>query len=170
MLIEFEGKKPRIGRDVFIAPTAVLIGDVEVGDGASIWFGVVVRGDFGPITIGPGCNIQDNAVVHVYTESPTVLQANVTIGHNCTLEGCTIGENTVVGMNSVILAFARIGAQVMLAAGSVVAERAHIPDRVLAAGAPAEVKKELSGSALQWIGRAAGDYQQMQARYRAQGM
>lgn len=170
MIVEFEGITPRIGRDVFLAPTAVLIGDVEIGGGASIWFGAVLRGDFGKIVIGPGCSIQDNAVVHVFGKVSTILEENVTIGHGCSLEGCHIGAGTVVGTNAVILPRTQIGEQVMVAAGSVVSEGAEIPPRVLVAGAPATVKKELSGSALAWIERAAGDYQRMQARYRAQGI
>ena len=170
MLIEFEGKKPRIGKDVFIAPTAVLIGDVTVGDGTSIWFGAVLRGDFGPITVGPGCSIQDNAVLHVFDTSPTVLAENVTVGHGSVLEGCAIGAGAVIGMNVVILPHAQVGAGAMIAAGSVVREGDYIPDCVLVAGSPAKVKKELSRSALTWVERAAGDYQRLQARYRAQAV
>ncbi|MDX1664064.1 MAG: gamma carbonic anhydrase family protein [Candidatus Promineifilaceae bacterium] len=170
MLIEFEGKRPRIGQNVFIAPTAMLIGDVEVGDNSSIWFGAVLRGDFGPIRVGPGCSVQDNVVLHVFADAPTVLEENVTVGHNSTLEGCYVGAGSVVGMNAVILPHAHLGRQVMVAAGSVVGEGAQFPERVLIAGAPATVKKELGGSALAWIGRAAGDYQELQARYRALGI
>ncbi|MCP4359123.1 MAG: gamma carbonic anhydrase family protein [Chloroflexi bacterium] len=170
MLIEFEGKKPKIGKDVFIAPTAVLIGDVEVGDNSSIWFSAVIRGDFGPIRIGAGCSIQDNVTLHVFAESPTIIHDNVTVGHNSVLEGCEVGQGTVIGMNATILPFAKIGRQVMVAAGSVIPERLEIPDQVLAAGVPAKIKKELSGTALDWIGRAPQDYQQMQTRYRAQNI
>jgi carbonic anhydrase/acetyltransferase-like protein (isoleucine patch superfamily) len=167
MLIEFEGKKPKIGRDVFVAPTAVIIGDVEIGDNSSIWFGAVIRGDFGPIRIGAGCSIQDNVTLHVFDNSPTLIHDNVTVGHNSVLEGCEIGEGTVIGMNSTILPFVKVGEQVMIAAGSVLPERMIVPDRVLVAGVPAQVKKELGGTALEWIGRASQDYQKMQARYRA---
>jgi carbonic anhydrase/acetyltransferase-like protein (isoleucine patch superfamily) len=167
MLLEFEGHWPRLGRDVYVATTAVLIGDVEVGDGCSIWFNAVIRADFGPIRIGRGCNIQDNATIHVFSHSPTIIHDNVTIGHNAVLEGCEVGSGTVVGMGAIILPYARIGSEVMVAAGSVVGEGSQFPARVLVAGAPAEVKKELSGAALDWIGRAAADYQAMQARYRA---
>jgi carbonic anhydrase/acetyltransferase-like protein (isoleucine patch superfamily) len=170
MLIEFDGNSPKIGKDVFIAPTAVLIGDVTVGDNTSIWFSAVIRGDFGPITIGTGCSIQDNVTIHVFDDSPTIIHDNVTVGHGSVLEGCTIGERTVVGMNATVLPFAVVGEQVMIAAGSVIPERMIIPDRVLVAGVPAEVKKELSGTALSWIGRASADYQRLQARYRAQGV
>ncbi len=170
MLIEFEGKSPTIGQNVFIAPTAVLIGDVTVGDNTSIWFNTVVRGDFGRIVVGAGCSIQDNATIHVFHEHTTIIGDDVTIGHNCVLEGCEIGRGTVIGTNSTILPLVKIGEQVMVAAGSVVAERSTIPDRVLVAGVPAQVKKELSGPSLAWIARAPDDYQGMQARYRAQGI
>jgi carbonic anhydrase/acetyltransferase-like protein (isoleucine patch superfamily) len=170
MLIKFDGKKPLLGKDVFIAPTAVLIGDVTVGDNTSIWFSAVIRGDFGPITIGAGCSIQDNVTIHVFDQSPTIIHDQVTVGHGSVLEGCTIGQGTVVGMNATVLPFAVVGEQVMIAAGSVVAERMIIPDRVLVAGVPAQVKKELSGAALSWIGRASADYQQLKTRYLAQGI
>ncbi len=170
MLIEFEGKRPVIGENVFIAPTAVLIGDVVVGDNSSIWFGAVIRGDFGPIRIGAGCSIQDNVTIHVYADSPTILAGEVTVGHNAVLEGCSIGRRTVVGMNATVLQYVEVGEAVMVAAGSVLTEGMKVPDRTLVAGVPASVKKELSGSALGWIERASGDYQALQARYRAQGI
>ena len=94
-LIEYDGKKPQIGKDVFLAPTAVLIGDVRVGDNSSIWFGTVLRGDFGPITVGTCCSIQDNAVIHSMGERPTEIGNTVTIGHNATVEGCKIGDNSL---------------------------------------------------------------------------
>jgi carbonic anhydrase/acetyltransferase-like protein (isoleucine patch superfamily) len=170
MLIEFEGKKPRIGKNVFIAPTAVIIGDVEVGDNSSIWFNTVVRGDFGPIHIGTGCSIQDNVTVHVFETSPTIIHDNVTVGHNSVLEGCEIGQGTVVGMNTTVLPFVKVGEMTMIAAGSVLAERMIVPDRVLVAGVPAAVKKSLSDTTLNWVGRATDDYQNLQSRYRAQGI
>lgn len=168
MIIKFDDKKPQIGKDVFVAPTAVLIGDVVVGDNSSIWFNAVIRGDFGPITIGAGCSIQDNVTIHVFDDSPTIIHDNVTVGHGSVLEGCTIGKGAVVGMNATVLPFAVVGEQVMIAAGTVIPERMVIPDRVLVAGVPAQIKKELSGTALDWIGRASADYQRLQARYRAQ--
>lgn len=170
MLIEFEGKYPQLGKNVFVAPTAVLIGDVHIGDGASIWFGSVLRGDFGTITVGAGTSIQDNSTIHVHHESPTIIGENVTVGHGAVVEGCTIGRDTVVGMHATILPFAVIGERVMIAAGSVVAERAKIPSQVLVTGVPAVVKRKLDGTALDWVGRAASDYHQMQARYRTQGI
>src|SRR5262245_63116393 len=100
MIIEYEGKRPRIGQDVFIAPTAVVIGDVEIGDGASVWYGVVLRGDEGRIVIGRGSNVQDNAVIHTTTEIPTILKEDVTIGHGALLEGCTVEDRKSTRLNS----------------------------------------------------------------------
>jgi len=170
MLIEFEGKTPQIGDNVFIAPTAALIGDVRVGAGSSIWFGAVLRGDQGQILIGPGCSIQDNATIHVPTDSTTIIGENVTIGHGAVVEGCRIGSCTVVGMNAVVLAGANIGEEVMIAAGSVVTEGMQVPPHPLVAGSPAKVKKELSGSALDWIRRAASTYHGLRSRYLAEGI
>lgn len=170
MLITYDGKTPQIADNVFVAPTAVIIGDVRIGEGCSIWFGTVIRGDHGTITIGPGTSIQDNAVIHVYKASPTNIDQNVTIGHGAVLEGCHIGASTVVGMNSVVLPFAEVGESVMIAAGSVVGEGAEIPARTLVAGSPARVRKELSGSALAWIGSAASDYHKLRDSYLSQSI
>ncbi len=168
MLIEFEGKRPQIGENVYIAPTAILIGDVIVEDNASIWFGAVLRGDFGRIHIGRGSNVQDNVTMHVYEHGDTRLDENVTVGHGAVLEGCRVGAGSVIGMNAVVLPGSKLGCQVMVAAGAVVSEGAEIPDQVLIAGIPAKVKKPLDGSALEWVGIAAEEYIELQTRYRKQ--
>src|SRR5262249_16635406 len=155
-------------KDVFIAPTAVIIGDVEIGDGASVWYGVVLRGDEGRIVIGPGSNVQDNAGIHTTTEIPTILRENVTIGHGALLEGCTIENGAVVrvvGMGAIVLHAAVIGEQAMVAAGGVVTPGSIIPPRTLAAGSPAVVKKELSGGALASVERSAEIYHELSAHY-----
>ena len=170
MIIEFDGKKPRIGKNVFIAPTAVLIGDVEIGGGTSIWFGAVLRGDFGPITIGQNCSIQDNCVIHSGEDHPTKIGNNVTIGHNVTAEGCVVGDNVLIGSGSVVLPYTTIREKTLIAANSTVLERSDFPAGVLVAGSPAKVKRELIGRALDWTQFAIDDYTKMQARYRAQGI
>lgn len=170
MLIEFEGKTPRLGKDVFIAPTAVLIGDVEVGDGTSIWFGAVLRGDYGPIRIGRNCSIQDNSVLHSGEDYVTLIGDNVTVGHNVTAEGCTVGNNSLLGAGSVILPYTTFGESTLVAANSTVLEKSEFPNAVLIAGSPAKVKRELTGRALDWTQFAIDDYIKMQARYRAQGI
>jgi carbonic anhydrase/acetyltransferase-like protein (isoleucine patch superfamily) len=165
-IVELDGVAPTIGQDVFLAPTAVLVGDVRVGDRANIWFGTVLRGDVSHIEIGVGCSIQDTAVIHCAAELPTVIGSNVVVGHGAMLEGCRIEDGAVIGMGAIVLQHATVGAGAMLAAGTVVAERQQIAPGALAAGVPARtIKKELSGSALAWIGHAAAYYQELRERY-----
>jgi len=170
LLIEYKGKRPEVADDVFLAPSAMLIGDVRVAAGASIWFGAVLRGDFGAIVVGPGSNVQDNVVIHVGEAWPTVLGANVTVGHGAVLEGCTVGDGAVIGMNATVLPHATIGSEAIVAAGSVVGEGMQVPARTLAAGVPAKIKKELSGSSLEWVRIAPNDYHKKAREYRALGI
>jgi carbonic anhydrase/acetyltransferase-like protein (isoleucine patch superfamily) len=168
MIVEYDGKRPRIGQNVFIAPTAVVIGEVEIGAGASIWYGVVLRGDEGRIVVGRGSNVQDNAVIHTTPHQPTIIKENVTIGHGALLEGCTIEDGAVVGMGAIVLHQAVVGQQAMVGAGGVVTPGTVIPPRTLAAGSPAVVKKELSGAALVSVERSAKVYHELARHYLAQ--
>lgn len=165
MNIEWQGKRPVVADDAFVAPNAVLIGDVTVETGASIWFGAVLRGDFGPIVVRRGANVQDNVVVHVDADHPTVVGENATIGHGAVLEACIVERGAVVGMNAVVMNGAVVGEEAMVAAGAVVSEGMQVPPRHLAAGVPAVVKKELSGRSLEWVHMAAPDYQKLAVRY-----
>jgi carbonic anhydrase/acetyltransferase-like protein (isoleucine patch superfamily) len=165
MIIELDGKTPRIADDAFIAPTAVLIGDVTVGAGASVWFGAVLRGDNDAIVIGAGSNVQDNCVIHCAHELPTIVGDNVTVGHMAMLEGCEIGDGSLIGMGAIVLQRAKVGVNALVAAGAVVAEGMTVPDGVLAAGVPAKVKKELDGSSQRWVETAAREYQAKRLRY-----
>lgn len=164
-LIPFGGKEPEVAPDAFVAPTAVLIGDVVVEEGASVWFGAVLRGDFDRIVVGAGSSVQDNCVLHTNEGLPTIVGRNVTVGHLSLLEGCEIGDGAIVGMGSIVLNRASVGSRAMLAAGSVVTEDAEIPPEVLAAGAPAKVKKDLDGSSAKWVEGAAREYQALRLRY-----
>jgi carbonic anhydrase/acetyltransferase-like protein (isoleucine patch superfamily) len=163
---ELGGKRPRVHPEAYVAPTAILIGDVEVRAHASIWFGVVLRGDQSPIVIGEGSNVQDNAVIHCSRELPTVLERNVTIGHLACIEGCVVEEGALVGTASVMLQRSRLGRGALLAAGSVLGEGQVVPAGHLAAGVPAQVKKELSGSSADWVARPAEHYQENARRFR----
>ena len=164
-VIEFDGKTPRIAEGAYIAPTAVLIGDVTVEAGASIWFGAVLRGDNSAIVIGAGSNVQDNCVIHCADELPTIVGENVTVGHMAMLEGCVIGDGSLIGMGAIVLQRAKVGANALVAAGAVVGEGMEIPDGVLAAGIPAKVKKELAGSSQRWVETAAREYRSKRLRY-----
>ena len=166
--VSLDGKEPQVAPDAFVAPTAVLIGDVVVEEGASIWFGAVLRGDFDKIVVGAGSSVQDNCVLHTNEDLPTLIGQNVTVGHLSLLEGCVIEDEALIGMGSIVLNRARVGRRAMLAAGSVVNEDAEIPPEVLAAGAPAEVKKELDGSSSKWVESAAREYQALRLRYMEQ--
>jgi carbonic anhydrase/acetyltransferase-like protein (isoleucine patch superfamily) len=165
---EFElgGKRPRVHPDAYVAPTAVLIGDVELGPGASVWFGAVLRGDASSISIGTGSNVQDNAVIHCSEGLPTVVGKDVTIGHKACLEGCTVEDGALVGMGSIMLQRSRLGAGSMLAAGAVLSEGAQVPPGHLAAGVPAAVKKPLGGSSASWTEGSAQHYRENALRYR----
>lgn len=164
--VAFRGKRPRINPRAFIASTATLIGDVEVEEDASIWFGVVLRGDSSHIKVGPGTNVQDNAVIHCADGLPTVLGARVTIGHGAILEGCVVGDGALVGMGAVALKWSLIGRSAILAAGSVLVERAEIPAEHLAAGSPAQIKRPLSAADLTELHRIADRYLELARAYR----
>src|SRR5919199_5874994 len=163
---ELEGRRPRVHPGAYVAPTAVLIGDVELGEGASVWFGAILRGDESSISLGAGTNVQDNAVIHCSRGLPTVIGENVTIGHHACVEACTVEDGALVGTGAIMLQRSRLGAGAMLAAGAVLQEGAEVPSGHLAAGVPAEVKKPLSGSSANWVRRPAAHYRENKERYR----
>lgn len=169
-ILSYNGKTPRFGKGVFIAPTASVIGDVHLGDGVSIWFGAVLRGDEAAIRIGDHTSVQDNAVIHVYEGHDTVIEDHVTIGHGAILEACHVHSGALIGMNAVVLDRAVIGRNALVAAGAVVLEGQEIPADVLAAGAPARVKKPLEGSSKKWLEVGADAYVRLTKSYREQGV
>jgi carbonic anhydrase/acetyltransferase-like protein (isoleucine patch superfamily) len=164
-IVELDGRSPTIGEGVFLAPTAVLVGDVRVGDRANIWFGAVLRGDTSHIEIGAECSIQDNVVIHCADDLPTVIGTRVVVGHGALLEGCVVEDEALIGMGAIVLQRAHVASGAMVAAGAVVPERVSVGREVLAAGVPAVEKKRLSGSALRWTRAASAEYQQFSKRY-----
>ena len=170
MIIEYKGKTPEIHHSAFVAPTAVLIGDVVVGEEASIWFGTVVRGDNGPIRIGARANVQDNAVLHVSENNKTIIGEDVTIGHGAVLEDCTIEKGALIGTKVTVLNGATVGARAWIAAGSVVGAGAKIPPETVAAGAPAVVKKKLEGASVWWVDAAGPEYVHLSRSYLQHGI
>ena len=171
-IVTFKGKTPVIHPTAFVAPTAVLIGDVTVGAESSIWFGAVLRGDDPEhgIVVGPRSSVQDNCVVHVGRWGPTVIGTDVTVGHGAKFESCTIGDRTVVGMNAVILQKAVVGEECVLAANTVVLEGAEIPARSVVAGVPGVVKKKLEGASAEWIRGGGAHYVALSREYLAAGV
>ena len=168
MEFEFRGHRPQVHADAYIAPTAVLIGDVEVAAGASVWFGAVLRADEAAIKLGEGSNVQDNAVIHCARDLPTLIERDATIGHSAQLEGCVVEAGALVGMGATMLQRSRLGAGSMLAAGAVLGEGKEVPPGHLAAGVPASVKKELDGSSRQWVGNSARHYRERAIAYRSE--
>jgi carbonic anhydrase/acetyltransferase-like protein (isoleucine patch superfamily) len=135
-LYEFEGARPQVHPDAWIAPTAVVIGDVVIEQDVSIWYGAVIRADFGRIVIGAGTNIQDNSVVHV--NELVEIGRNVTVGHQCLVHDCTVGEQALIGNGALVLDRAQVGARALIAAGAVVTPGTIVPPETVAMGAPAK--------------------------------
>jgi carbonic anhydrase/acetyltransferase-like protein (isoleucine patch superfamily) len=145
-LIAHHGVTPSVHPTAFVAPGAVLIGDVDLGSEASVWFGCVVRADINRIRLGERSNLQDGCVIHVTHALPVEIGVEVTIGHRAVVHGCTIGDGALVGMGAVILDGARIGAEALVAAGALVREGQEVPPGMLAAGVPARVVRALTES------------------------
>lgn len=158
MIKGHKGIEPEIDNTVFIAESADIIGDVKIGRNSSIWYQVVLRGDEQPITIGENTNIQDTSVVHTGWNIPTIVGNNVTVGHKSLIHGCKIGDNTLIGMGSIILDGAEIGEYTIIGAGSLVPPGKKIPSGVLALGSPAKVVRELTQEEKDSIMKSAVDY------------
>jgi carbonic anhydrase/acetyltransferase-like protein (isoleucine patch superfamily) len=175
MAIEsYQGMTPKLGRDVYIHPSATVIGDVELGDGVSVWPGVVIRGDVNSIRIGAGSNIQDNSVLHVSHRSTAnpegaqlVIGCRVTVGHSVILHGCSIGDACLIGMGSLVMDGAVLQGRVLLGAGSLVPEGGLLESDWLHLGRPARAVRRLTAAELDYFGYAAGNYMKLAAGYAA---
>ena len=159
---------PRIADDAFLAPGAVVVGDVEIGPGASVWFNATVRGDVAPIRIGRGSNVQDNAVLHVDAGQPCLVGEDVTIGHGAIVHGCTVGDGVTIGMGAVVLSRSTVGHGAIVAAGAVVAEDAVVEPGMLVMGVPARPKRLLSAEEREGSVENARRYVRNGTRYRAE--
>ncbi|MEN1759230.1 gamma carbonic anhydrase family protein [Anoxynatronum sibiricum] len=158
MIKVHNGQHPTIDNTCFVAETASVMGNVVLKPNASIWYGVVARGDYNDIYIGEGSNIQDGSVLHIAYHHPTIIGDFVTVGHNAIVHGCTVGDRVLVGMGAVILNGAVIGNDTIIAAGSLVPEGKTIPAGVLAMGSPAKVIRDLTSDEIDRIKRSAEDY------------
>lgn len=169
MIRSYQGKAPVIPQSCYVDPSAQVIGDVELGEHASIWMNAVVRGDVNSIRIGARSNVQDCAVLHGMRNLYAVTVGEmVTIGHNATVHGCTLGDNVLVGIGAVILNDARIGEGSIIAAGAVIPEHTVIPPRSLVVGVPGKVKKSLGEEDQKMIARYAQNYLDYTAIYLAE--
>ena len=166
-LYSLEGHAPRIAEDCWIAPDANLIGQVVLEAGASVWFGCTLRGDNEPIVIGAGSNVQENTVMHTDMGYPLFVGAGCTIGHKAMLHGCTIGENSLIGMGATVLNGARIGRDCLIGANALITEGKEIPDGTLVMGSPGKVVRALDADAIAGLRASALHYQQNMRRFRA---
>ena len=167
-LFEFEGKRPTVHPDAFVAPTATLIGDVTVEKGASIWYGAVLRADICTIVIGEGANIQDNSVLHAAPGTSLVVGRNSTVGHGCVVHCAEIGEQALIGNGSTLLDGARVGSRTLVAAGSVVTPGTDLPGGMVVAGIPAKPTKPIEGTSSEfWVEQNPPYYQELAQRHAA---
>jgi carbonic anhydrase/acetyltransferase-like protein (isoleucine patch superfamily) len=151
---------------VFVAETATVIGDVEIGEDSSVWFGAVIRGDVNYIRIGARTNIQDLTVIHVTTDThPTVLEDEITVGHRVVLHGCHVESGCLIGIGAILLDGVRVGARSLVAAGSLVTPGTIIPPNSLVMGSPARVKRELTGDEIRLLDRSWRNYVDLKNRY-----
>lgn len=166
-LFEYEGTRPTIAEDAFIAATATIVGDVTVEAGASVWYGAVLRGDDGPIVIRERANVQDGSVIHTTPGVTTEIGRGATIAHQCMIHGAVVEDEALVGNGCVVLDGARIGAGSMVAAMSLVQPGVQIPPGVLAAGVPAVVKKPIAGTQAEfWVKMNPTYYPELAQRHR----
>ena len=167
MTRSFKDKHPIIHETAFIADDAIVIGDVEIGENASVWFGSILRGDVNYIRIGDRTNIQDATVIHVSSKThPTVLENDITVGHRVTLHGCYVETGCLIGIGSILLDGVRIGRQSLVAAGSLLTPGTVIPPRSMVMGSPAKVKRELTDEEVEGIAQNIASYVELSRVYR----
>ena len=167
-LIPYKNKHPIIAPNCFVAPTAVLIGDVTLHEGASVWFGCVLRGDVSPIVVGARSNMQDNTVIHGDDNSPTIIGEDVTVGHSAIIHAATVADRVLVGMGSVLLSRCKIGSDTIIGARALVTEEMEIASGSLAIGMPARVKRPLTGEERAHIMGSSTHYQEYAQHYMEQ--
>lgn len=144
LVVPYNGVWPKVAVTAFIAPTAVIVGDVEIGEFASVWFGAVLRGDTAPIRIGARSNVQDNCVIHTDDGAPATIGAGCSVGHNATIHGATVGDSALVGMGATLLNHSEVGEGCIVAAGALLPEGKSVPAGQLAMGSPAKVARPVS--------------------------
>lgn len=167
MIRNFQGIAPRIHESAFIAEDAVIIGNVEIGEQSSVWFGSILRGDVNYIRVGKRTNIQDGSIIHVSSRTdPTIIEDEVTIGHRVTLHGCYIGTGCLIGIGAIILDGVRVGRDSLVAAGSLVTTKTQISPRSLVMGSPARVKRELTDDEINQQSRFWQNYTDLLKNYK----
>lgn len=166
MILPYKERYPEIKDSSFIASSAIVTGDVKVGEKTSIWYGCVIRGDVAPTIIGDGVNIQDNTILHQSPELPVIIEDGVTVGHNVVLHACKVRKNALIGISSTVLDNAEIGEGAMVAAGSVVPPNKSIPPKTLVMGSPAKVMRELTDEEVNEMKRIRNTYEERGQYYK----
>jgi carbonic anhydrase/acetyltransferase-like protein (isoleucine patch superfamily) len=166
-LYAFEDRAPTVSSSAWIAPTATLIGDVHVEDDASVWYGAVLRGDFGRIIVRRGANVQDGSVLHVGDDPETVVGEGATVGHLCVVHGAVIGPEALIGNGATVLDGAVVGSRALVAAGCTVPPGMTIEDGMLAVGVPARIIGPVTGAAKQWVDTNPEVYRELARRHAA---
>jgi carbonic anhydrase/acetyltransferase-like protein (isoleucine patch superfamily) len=166
-LYSFEGREPSVSPAAWIAPTATLIGDVRVEEEASVWYGAVLRADFGPIIIRRGANIQDGSILHGGADPVTEIGEGVTVGHLCVVHGAVIAAEALIGNGAVVLDGAVIGSRALVAAGATVPPGMTVPASILAVGTPARIAGEVRGGAKFWVDNNPQTYRELARRHAA---
>ncbi len=162
-----DGVEPQIAESAWVADSAQVMGEVQLGADASVWFGTVVRGDTSSITIGEGSNVQDASVLHADLGMPLVIGRHVTVGHQVMLHGCTIGDESLIGIGAIVLNGAKIGKNCLVGAGALVTEGKEFPDGSMIIGSPARVVKQLTPEQIQGLRQSAQHYIDNARRFRA---
>lgn len=168
-LVDHHGVTPELAPDVFVADTARVIGDVRIGEGSSVWYGTVIRGDVYHIRLGRAVNVQDNSVIHVTTgQHATLVEDEVTVGHRAILHGCTVRRRALIGMGAVVMDACDIGEEAMVAAGALVTPGTVIEPRTLAVGSPAKPKRALTDDEIASLAESAEHYRDLARSYRGE--
>lgn len=168
IILPFEGNWPVIADDAFIAPGAVVIGNVTIGPQSSIWFQAVVRGDIAPISISERSSVQDCTVVHVNRDAPTVIGNDVTIGHSALVHGTTIHDGVLIGMGAIVMSYSEVGTGAVIAAGALIPERAQVPAGAVMIGMPAKQRSELDDNRAAHLAGIPGRYVRVSRQYIAE--
>jgi len=166
-LYPYRGKVPKVAPDAWVAPTASVIGDVEIASGASVWFGATIRGDMSYVRVGPRTSVQDNCVIHTEADGPTIIGSDVTMGHGAIVHNSVVGDNVLIGTGAILVGGARVGDRAVIGAGAVVLEGMEVPRGKVALGVPARVVRDAGAEDARWTVHAAEHYVELAAWYRA---
>ena len=167
MIKRYLDKEPKIDKNAWIAESADVIGDVVVEKGVSIWYGAVIRADLSKVVIKENSNVQDNSIIHVDSDKPTIIEKGVTVGHGAILHACVIGENSLIGMGAIVLSGAKIGRNCIIGAGALIPEGREIPDNSLVLGIPGKVIRKITDEEVEKLKESSKEYLKLKKNHEA---